>query len=367
MKCEHCEENKLSVEFPYEISPQCEHVCTWCFKCLHKLKQEQQNMTCPECDSPVLDPDSIFSSYITHVLQQDHFKEAQPKHTPSSPSSIKINTFKNMSRRVTMKVTMLDGQRYMVTGDISQSVYDFQQEITKQSTIPVANQRLIYNGQELKGNKTLAEYNIQEEIPIQLMRLLYAINSSSDLDKTTFNLRWGFPGNRRDYLDASCLIYYNDTYVGLVDYECNNQYQILKECRINEIKAEDITDYLRHSGDASIDRHGGFHFIKLSLKSLPRYVTHLFFVLSAFQSSSLAHFPNPQVALVDDSTNRELCQYKISDAGHAQAVIMCCLMRTNDGGWRVESLGVVSSGNAENYIPINTTISGLFQGGLLNR
>ena len=50
-----------------------------------------------------------------------------------------------------------------------------------------------------------------------------------------------------------------------------------------------------------------------------------------------------------------LSDFRVDNGGTSQAVVMCAAVRTAEGAWRVEALGVLSAGNAKGYQPLTVT------------
>ena len=190
--------------------------------------------------------------------------------------------------------------------------------------------------------RRLSDYNIKAFHTIHLMVLLYAI--PSHFNHVIFDLFWGYPVRGRDYLDASCLVFSGKTYVNVVDYRS----------RVF------LNNSIWHSGDVMDDvNRKGHHTIEVRLKELPASVTHLFFTLSAWDSPTIAQYPNPSLKFFEASNkSKDLCNTSFTHAIHSQAVIMCSVVR-GGGQWKIFGCGTPSAGNAKNYKPLISTIRGL--------
>jgi len=109
--------------------------------------------------------------------------------------------------------------------------------------------------------------------------------------------------------------------------------------------------------------HIGHHKITSKLYELPENVTHLYFILSAWNSPSLGCYKTPTFSLIDkEHPNKNLCRYELKNVSHSKAVIMCSVARTGNT-WRVYIVGTESAGNAKDYRPIEQkiqTMEGLF-------
>jgi stress response protein SCP2 len=203
----------------------------------------------------------------------------------------------------------------------------------------------------------LKDYHVQPNSTIYLLVLLYEVPDR--FDHVIFDLFWGYPDRffgflgkhfRRDYLDASVLLYSDSQFIEVVDYNH----------RASRSRA------VKHSGDVMDDeKRLGHHTIKVSIKSLPAHINKLVFTLSAWNSPNISKYPNPSLRFFDAmSPDTQLCSDEMSGAVHSQAIIMCCL--TNRGsGWQVFSLKHLSDGNSENYEPLKNSIVDLIGKGYI--
>jgi len=201
----------------------------------------------------------------------------------------------------------------------------------------------------VEGNiRRLSDYNIKPFHTIHLMVLLYEI--PQHFNHVIFDLFWGYPAAcKRDFLDASCLVFHGKTYRDVVDY-----------CHYMFLNATATNKSIWHSGDVMDDVNRiGHHTIDVCLKDLPASVTHLFFTLSAWQSPTIAHYPNPSLKFFEASDkSKDLCNTSFQHACHSQAVIMCSVERRG-GQWKIFNCGKLSAGNAMNYEPLISTIQSL--------
>mmetsp|Transcript_155536 Transcript_155536/g.497334 ORF Transcript_155536/g.497334 Transcript_155536/m.497334 type:complete len:398 (+) Transcript_155536:116-1309(+) len=149
MQCKKCGEAKLHDEFPSDgPSENCNHLPTWCLKCL------KDNMTaglfrigynCPECHAMarVSDVDMIthlLDSIICPVFHdldkiQKMKQEAAVSMVPASGS---------------VEVVLLDGQRCSLELRREMSLAEMKQKIASRLGVPASQQRLMHGGQELK-------------------------------------------------------------------------------------------------------------------------------------------------------------------------------------------------------------------------
>ena len=193
---------------------------------------------------------------------------------------------------------------------------------------------------------TLQDYDVQPFSTVHLIVVLYEISDQS-LDRTIFDLFWGYPSSGCDYLDASVLIYSGTHFQGLVDW-CHHNFSGVS-----------------HSGDVMDNsKRLGHHTINVWLKSLPATVDKLFFTLSAWNSPNISKFKRPSLRFFDaKEPNKQLCSDQMQNAAYSQAIIMCSLSKIN-GSWKVFSLRTPSAGNAKGYDPLRQTIVGIISQGL---
>ena len=190
--------------------------------------------------------------------------------------------------------------------------------------------------------RTCGTYNLAPGSVVNLLVLMYEIGEN--MKNMTFDLYWGYPVTGQDHLDGTAMAFSNNgTQEAFVDYSHRSS-----------------AGYFSHSGDLMDSvKQVGHHIIKVSLDQIPQSVTRVYFVLSAYNSPTIAAYPNPSVKLFEDSKpNHNLADYSITSVKQSQAVVMCCLMRGSK--WRVVIVGRGCSGNAKNYAPIISEIHSSF-------
>jgi len=210
--------------------------------------------------------------------------------------------------------------------------------------IAADEQRLVYQGTELKKDATLGHYNISEGSTIQLMKLLLAVRKGSNLTKINFVLTWGWRRLKKGYLDGMCFMYNGLDLDNYVDYQ--------------RTRAEGIS----HSGNVVTKlTKTTKHIIQVNLEAVDPHISHLFFVLSAAFAGTISQFDDPGVWLFDQmNPEKQLSNFKIESAAECQTVVMCCLKRAADG-WDVIQLGTESRGTVFAVQPILETIKELFR------
>ncbi|CAG8568870.1 14879_t:CDS:2, partial [Cetraspora pellucida] len=299
MKCEKCYFDKLSDEFPFgTISSKCEHVSSWCLKCLVIYLNSEQH-TCPICKVKLTEQEinNYYSIWDNASFKVD-LESFSHMHTKLPETNIKSGTF------------------YVDDEDKDQS-------------------------------NTLTSYGICENSHIQFIVLLYSISKGQAVNNLVFDLYWGHRNYRSkpDYLDGTCLIYKGNTLWKIYDHR--------------HLTYPDIS-YIKHSGDVMDTIHAtGHHKITAKLGELPDDVTQLYLVLSSWNSPNISHFVNPSFRLYDEENPyKQLCKYNINKANNSRAVIVCLITRSPNGSnWNVFEIGKSSRGTARDYDPIKDKIN----------
>lgn len=198
--------------------------------------------------------------------------------------------------------------------------------------------------------------------------MLYAI--PQDINHVVFDLNWQYPNDtdllegkeKRDYLDASCLIFEGEKCIRTIDFVQKNALMVAMLKKHKGIKQKEWG--VKHSGDRMDDRKRiGHHLIDVSIGEIPTEVTNLFFVLSAWNAPTISRYPNPSLSFYEKSNpEANLCSTTFTHASDHSAVVMCSLSRTKNG-WVVYENGQTSTGNAKEYDPIKQTIQKLIQEG----
>merc|ERR1719230_566959 len=90
---------------------------------------------------------------------------------------------------------------------------------------------------------------------------------------------------------------------------------------------------------------------------LPREITDLVFVLSAYECRDLSKFRSPSMKIFNaECPGHMLCSYSVADAGTASAVVVCTLTREGDI-WTVRAHSRVGDGTVRDYTPIEAIIA----------
>eukprot|EP00026_Physarum_polycephalum_P008215 Phypoly_transcript_08294.p1 GENE.Phypoly_transcript_08294~~Phypoly_transcript_08294.p1 ORF type:complete len:343 (+),score=30.87 Phypoly_transcript_08294:497-1525(+) len=342
MECSHCKIRKLSNEFPKKrLALTCKHCPSWCLQCL--VSENERN--CPECTEPY--DSGVFEDLCYHlnlVTQADFLKPPPPRTT-----TIATRAFRTVPQQITFNVLLLGGESKSCTASTTTTVVELMEHIHRVFGVASNEQRLMFDGQQLKryieGEQAqLRDYNVTNGSSLQLMKLLLSVTQETPYRTVVFNLTYG-RGNRMKFLDASCLVYRGQTLYQIVDFR--NTYG---------------TTGVVHSGPA----HGaGRHTVQVNLPSIHNAITHLFFVMSACHVATLREFEAPTVSVYDTARpHTQISSFSFRAQGTSQAVIMCCLKRT-EAGWDAFHLAEATEGYCYNYHPIQYTIQRLFASRIL--
>ncbi|CAB4485265.1 hypothetical protein RhiirA5_454557 [Rhizophagus irregularis] len=348
MRCSQCESDKLSKEFPSTmITERCNHIPSYCLSCLVKYfdltnKTNQKIRKCPECPEKLsleeLRLVSLTWDKAPFKIDVDNIGKVK---TPRN-----VNTADG-NKTGEIYVVLLNGQKCAFQYEKIKNIFALRKEIKNKLSVDEGKQKLIYNGVELQDRTTepctLQDYKIEPGSHIQLIVVLYSITRAESIKSLIFDLFWTYPGSI-DYLDGTCLLYKGDEFVRKYDY-----------MSILYPKFPDM----RHSGDKMDEPNKkGSQRITAKLDALPPEITQLYFVLSSFKSPTIGHFKAPGFKLIDETQpDKPLCAYQLENAADSQAVIMCCVSRVGQGMWEVIQIGKLSKGNANDYDPIEKSIT----------
>lgn len=99
-----------------------------------------------------------------------------------------------------------------------------------------------------------------------------------------------------------------------------------------------------HSGDnLTGDGDGDDEVINVDLSKVPSNIESLVFTINSFQGQTFNDVANCFARLVDSSSHKELCIFKLAEKGANNAVIMCRIYRYN-GQWKFSAMGNPASG-----------------------
>ncbi len=177
--------------------------------------------------------------------------------------------------------------------------------------------------------------------------------------------RWRWrPGNGVKYLDASCLLFNNKgNFVEAVDFSKRSSQQMDAGGLSAVMHSGDILDYNENSG---------LHTISINLSKLlaSGEVSSMYITMSSYAGAKLSDIEQPFVEIVDPATGMNLCVYHLGDVPRQArqchtAVIMCRVFREvamapgSSVQWKVQAVGHLSMGSADDYMPILETIASL--------
>ncbi|XP_060594249.1 uncharacterized protein LOC132748655 [Ruditapes philippinarum] len=348
MECRMCRVIKLPNEFaPENVTEECEHPSLFCLRCT--VKTVKETSTCPYqgCGQKVQLTDKKirwFQAILDDMFKEYDAGDHEDFDSQSVPNSLLAGGI--------ITISVLTGESMAVPYDPNLQVLQLKMQISETMDHPVDKQKLLYMDKELASYKKdgmparLLDYSVKPNATLCLVIVLFSV--PDNFDNVVFDLFWGYPLGRRDYLDASCLMFKGTHCQSICDYS-----------KSNPVKA------IRHSGDVMDDvKEIGHHTINVSLKSLPTDITHLFFTLSAWSSPNISRYPNPSLKFHEMSNpTKDLCKTTFHHAGASQAVVMCSVSRGSHGRWEIFESGKLSAGNARDYKPLQTTIQSLITQG----
>jgi hypothetical protein len=150
MKCKSCQVDKLSREFPIDIiSKNCQHIPTFCIKCLINHLYDYNSKQCPECKS-ILDQKEFETIKIS--WEKASFKIDIDKILTSNNNNNNTNNNKINQNHIAGNffVVMLDGHKIQLKLENIKSVLDLKQAISSKTNIEISKQKLIFNEVELE-------------------------------------------------------------------------------------------------------------------------------------------------------------------------------------------------------------------------
>ncbi|KAL4237387.1 hypothetical protein ACF0H5_002105 [Mactra antiquata] len=347
MECRKCSVVKLPNEFaPENITEECEHPALLCLRCVVNSVNTTSKCPYPGCNENV-EKDDPKLKWFQHILK-DMFKEYTVEEEDTSP--IKIHP---MLMSGSLTITLLTGDSIALGYNANMTILQLKKEIEKSKGIGVFKQKLLYGDVELadyinQQESRLLDYNVKPNSTICLVILLYAIPEA--FNDVVFDLYWGYPLGRVDYLDASCLMFGGTSFIDVCDYRGSKGHSKYA---------------VTHSGDVMDNvKKIGHHTINIRIKDIPHNITHLFFTLSAWSSPDISRYPNPSLKFYEKSKpGKDLCKTTFHHARASQAVVMCSMSRNSHGRWEIFESGKLSAGNAMNYDPIQKTIVSLIKQG----
>lgn len=173
----------------------------------------------------------------------------------------------------------------------------------------------------------------------------------SSLNRVFMGLGWdaartgflGLGGGGNIDLDASCVMF--DASKNIVD-----------TISFRQLVSRDGS--VRHSGDNLTGAgDGDDEVINVDLSTVPNNVQSIVFTINSFQGQTFDKVDNCFARLVETTTNKEICIFKLKEKGSHTAMVMAKVYRHN-GGWKMAALGLPANGRTVGDI-INSVIGAL--------
>ena len=96
---------------------------------------------------------------------------------------------------------------------------------------------------------------------------------------------------------------------------------------------------IRHGGDnLTGEGEGDDEIIYVDLASLPSQAIHLVFTVNSFRGQTFDEVENAFARLVDDTNQKELCRYTLTEQGRHTGVVMASMSKDRDG-WHMTAHG----------------------------
>lgn len=107
---------------------------------------------------------------------------------------------------------------------------------------------------------------------------------------------------------------------------------------------------IRHSGDSLTGAgDGDDEVINVDLSTVPNKVTQIVFTINSFRGQTFDRVKNCFARLVETTTGKEICIFKLSEFTSSTAVIMAKVYRHN-GEWKFSAIGTPTNGRTVNDI-----------------
>jgi tellurium resistance protein TerZ len=113
--------------------------------------------------------------------------------------------------------------------------------------------------------------------------------------------------------------------------------KVLDTVSFSQLSSKDGS--IRHGGDNLTGQgEGDDEVIYVDLTSLPYQATHLVFTVNSFRGQTFDEVENAFARLVDDTNQKELCRYTLTEQGRHTGVVMASMSKGSDG-WRMTAHG----------------------------
>nr|CAG8447800.1 10547_t:CDS:2 [Entrophospora candida] len=340
MKCSQCKIEKLSKEFfSSTITERCQHVTSFCLRCLITQLNAGPKQNCPECNQK-LGPEELKA--ISLAWDKAPFKVDIDSIGSVVPTNQPSDTSQGAAATGVIYIASLDGTKRTFQIKDIKTIVALRGLIKNEFKVDPMKQKLIFNGKELQDytdsrQSTLSDFGVVPGGLIQLIVVLYSISKAEAIKNLTFDLFWDYPtSGATDYLDGTCLVYAGVALWKKYDYASVFYPKF---------------PHMKHSGDVMDGTNKkGHQRITAKLDQLPPEVTQLYFILSSYLAPTISNFPSKNFKMYDEATpDKELVKCTFDNANNSQAVIMCCVRRARDGMWEVIPINRAVGGNVNNY------------------
>ena len=113
--------------------------------------------------------------------------------------------------------------------------------------------------------------------------------------------------------------------------------QVIDTVSFSQLKSKDGS--IRHGGDNLTGQgDGDDEVIYVDLTKLPANATHLVFTVNSFRGQTFNEVENAFARLVDDTIQKELCRYTLTEQGQHTGVVMASMTKGSDG-WHMTAHG----------------------------
>ncbi|CAG8674718.1 18502_t:CDS:2, partial [Gigaspora rosea] len=277
----------LSKEFPMDkITEGCNHIATWCLKCLITHLQIKAN--CPECLAN-LNIEEINKFKI--AWQNASFKNGSL--FQNSDNICSLNDEK--AQKGEFFVFLFNGEYFVFKLEDIQTVKALKTELARKIDADSSRLKLLYKGIELK--------------------VCHQVNQEENT-LTAYGIRAG----RDNYLDGTCFVYNGNDLLKIYD---------------NKNKFDPVYPCIKHSGYIMDDVNSqGHQIITINASEFPETFNKIYFTLSS-QYSNISSFSDLGFRVYNEERPEELlCRQNIKNGAKSQAVIMCSMQRFH--GYRRE-------------------------------
>eukprot|EP00435_Cladocopium_sp_Y103_P068925 s611_g32.t1 len=365
MKCISCSLKRCSREFPAALTEKCEHPPSTCLSCL-KGGGTASGLPayCPECDNRLESTDLLRLKEALHHCDREcaAFQALDILKQREDQAKLEAENGFLQVQLGEVEVTVLDGRRSKLSLSSTMRMREVKELIQQKLQVNPGQQRLLFRGRDLTEDEPDPRWGslgVPFGEALQLVVIMYETGPTSGLSvrSLAFHLSWTgvqiMRGGRvgTNHLNGSCLVLdYKRDLLSVVDFQRLYYPGIM------------------HGGRSSLGNTK--QILTVQTEALPSDVRYLFFTLSGWGlgAVTLSVFQDPSVHLRDGATQAVLASYTANEAQSrfGEALILCCASKDQrDGHWRVQQVGVSSSGNKKDYHPLYLTALDLVSSGRL--